>query len=80
VCDGAQSVEVTGFDCFKFTKKGKRIDKTESCVIEMDGDTVTILDTGGVGDNITWTVVATDSSGNTGEFTCAVVIVNPGNG
>jgi hypothetical protein len=77
-CEEVLSVEITGYDCFKFTKKGKRVDKTESCVIELDGDTITILDSGGVGDNITWTVIATDSCGNSSERTCALEVSNPG--
>jgi len=76
-CDTAPSVEITEFDCFKFTKKGKRIDKTGSCVVGVAGDTITILDSGGVADNITWTVRATDSCGNISESTCAVEVVNP---
>lgn len=78
-CD-VSSVMITEYDCFKFTKKGKRIDKTESCVVDIDGDTITIVDSGGVGDNITWTVAATDGSGNISEVECAVVVENPGKG
>jgi uncharacterized repeat protein (TIGR01451 family) len=79
-CNDDPSVEITGYDCYFFTKKGKRVDKTESCVVEYNGDTITILDTGGVGDNITWNVNATDDSGNTSEIPCEVVVVNPGQG
>ena len=78
-CDGDPSIEITEFDCFKFTKKGKRIDKTESCVVDVSGDTITILDSGGVADNIKWTVNATDGCGNVAVSECAVVVVNPGN-
>jgi len=74
------SVEITGYDCYKFTKKGKRIDKTEACVVEVSGDTITIIDSGGVGDHITWTAVATDTSGNTTEAEGTVLVVNPGKG
>ena len=63
-----------------FTKKGKRIDKTESCVVSIDGDEITILDSGGVGDIITWTVVATDSSGNQSSTDCEITVENPGQG
>lgn len=72
------TVVVTGFDCFKFTTKGKRIDKTESCVVSIDGDTITIQDSGGVDDHITWTVQATDSSGNVSTTECEIVVANPG--
>lgn len=78
-CDSDPSIEITEFDCFKFTKKGKRIDKTESCVVDVSGDTITILDSGGVADNIKWTVYATDGCGNVAVSECAVVVVNPGN-
>ena len=75
---GVSSVEIVDYDCYKYTKKGKRIDKTESCVIDVVGDTITILDSGGVDDHITWTIIATDESGNTTETSCEVLVVNPG--
>ncbi len=73
-------VRITGFDCFAFTRKGRRIDKTQSCVVAILGDMVTLLvdDSGGVGDNITWNVTATDGSGNTTDVVCAVQVVRPG--
>jgi hypothetical protein len=76
-CAGDPSVEIIGYDCFKFTKKGKKIDKTESCIIVVNGDTITIEDSGGVDDNITWTVRATDNSGNVAEDTCSVLVLKP---
>jgi hypothetical protein len=79
-CEGDIIPEITDFDCFKYTKKGKRIDKTTSCVVVIVGDTVSIIDSGGVGDNITWTVVATDASGNTTSMDCSLVVENPGKG
>jgi hypothetical protein len=75
-CDA--SVEITGFDCFKFTQKGEKIDKKESCIVEVAGDTITISDTGGVGTQITWTIRAVDASGNVAEKECSVEVVNPG--
>lgn len=76
-CDAAPTVEIMDYDCFFYTKKGKQIDKTESCVVEVEGDTVTILDSGGIGDHITWTVLATDRCGNVAEQECDVEVVNP---
>jgi hypothetical protein len=76
---GAQ-VAVTGFDCWKINGAGKRISKLESCVVEIHGDTLCILDSGGVGDNIEWTVSSTDGSGNTTEQTCSLSVVRPGGG
>ncbi len=77
ICDATVTPVVTSFDCFKFTKKGKRIDKTNSCIVSFVGDTVTISDSGGAGDNIEWTVEATDASGNSSQVTCGVGVVNP---
>ena len=79
-CAGPLEPVITSFDCFKFTKKGKRIDKTNSCVVALDGDTVTILDSGGVDDHIEWTVEADDGNGNVQTKTCALLVVNPGKG
>ena len=76
-CDDSPSVEITEFDCFKYTKKGKRIDKTESCVVSIENDTITILDSGGVGTHITWMSHATDSCGNVAEKPCKTLVVNP---
>ena len=76
-CDDSPSVEITEFDCFKYTEKGKRIDKTESCVVSIENDTITILDSGGVGTHITWMSHATDSCGNVAEKPCKTLVVNP---
>ena len=76
-CEGALTPEITDFDCFKFTKKGKRVNKTKSCVVTFAGDQITISDSGGVSDTITWTVVATDASGNATTETCSLNVVNP---
>lgn len=62
-------------DCFKFTKRGKRIDKTESCRVRAEADALTILDSGGVGTTITWIVEAVDSSGNEIRRRCGVEVV-----
>lgn len=77
---GATSTTVVFYDCYKFTKKGKRIDKKDSCVVHLSGDTVTIADSGGVGTFIDWTVIATDQSGNSIETQCGLQIANPGQG
>ena len=82
VCDDELAEPtITAFDCFTFTKNGTRVDKTqggkEACKVSFDGNTVTISDTGGVNDHITWTVESTDASGNTSQTTCEVVVVNP---
>jgi hypothetical protein len=76
-CAPNPSVVITGYDCFFLTKKGKRIDKTESCVVSYQDDTITILDSGGVGSVIEWNVSATDSCGNVAEPTFQVPVANP---
>lgn len=72
------SVEITDYDCYFLNPSGKKVDKTKSCVVEVEGDTITILDSGGVGDIITWNVIATDNSGNTSTTGCVVEVVKPG--
>ena len=71
---------ITGFDCWAINGAGKRIDKTESCVVEITGDTICVQDSGGVGDNIEWNVVATDGSGNVTETLCGVAVEHPNGG
>jgi hypothetical protein len=77
---GAVNAVATGYDCFAFTKKGKRIDRAdmeEGCVVSVDGDTITILDSGGVGGHISWSINATDGSGNASAESCEVVVAKP---
>ena len=76
-CAGTLVPVVTSYDCFRLTKKDKRIDKTGSCVVSFSGDTITIEDSGGVGDNIVWTVEADDGNGNVQTETCSLIIENP---
>ncbi|MBN1147854.1 MAG: C1 family peptidase [Anaerolineales bacterium] len=77
-CDEDAFVEITGFDCFTFTKKGKRIDKTKSCVVSLAGNRITILDSGGVGTYITWNVRAVDNCGNVSQKVCKVHVIRKG--
>lgn len=69
------SVEIVGYDCWAVNGAGKLISKLESCVVSFSGDTLTIDDSGGIGDHIEWFVVATDSSGNVTELTCSLEVV-----
>ncbi len=75
-CGVAQTL-VTEFTCLKLTKKGKIIDMTESCVVSIAGDTITILDPKRVVIHISWVVVATDGSGNTTDVICEVEVLRP---
>ena len=74
VCDDQVDAVVASYDCFTFTKKGKRVSKLESCIVSFAGDTLTIHDVGGYGDVVEWTVGAIDDSGNLGEVTCLTVV------
>jgi hypothetical protein len=74
VCDAAVVPQVTAYDCFAFTNKGRRIDKRESCVVSFQGNTLTIQDSGGYGDHIQWTLRAGDETGNVAEAVCEVLI------
>jgi hypothetical protein len=76
-CAGPLTPVITAYDCFAFTNKGRRIDKTSSCQVAISGDTVTILDSGGVGDRIEWTVEADDGNGNIQTETCSLEVINP---
>ena len=49
-------------------------------MVTINGDTINIVDSGGVDDHITWTVTADDGNGNPATSTCEVVVVNPGKG
>jgi hypothetical protein len=72
------SVAITGFDCFKVNGSGRVVDKTNSCQVSVAGNQISIRNSGGVGQHIRWTVVASDGSGNHQEAQCEVVVGNPG--
>ena len=77
LCEGELTPVIIDYACYKVTKKGKRIDKTSSCVVSFSGDTITILDSGGVDTRIEWTTQTTDGSGNIGAAVCGVQVVKP---
>src|SRR5207237_9729436 len=64
-CSGVSRVAVTGFSCTK----------PASCKVTFAGDTITILDSGGVGDTISWTVSAPDGAGNNTPQLCQVNVI-----
>jgi len=67
---------ITTYQC-KVINKGKIVDKSESCVVNIAGNKITILNTGGVANNISWTVTAVDDCGNSSQKICSVEIVSP---
>lgn len=74
---GDVEVSITGFRCFAINGAGKLIDKSESCVVSVQDNCITITDSGGVGTFIEWNVTAIDECGNVSNETCIVEIVNP---
>ena len=77
ICDTDPSVVITEYNCYKLNKKGKLINKKSSCIVSFDGTTISIQDTGGVDNMISWTVEATDNHGNQSIETCEVMVINP---
>ena len=73
------AVKITDYFCYKVKKDGSQQSKMESCVVNVSGDTLTVNNSGGVGDNIIWTVLATDQSGNTATAKGSVLVANPSN-
>ncbi len=76
-CDDSSMANISAAKCTTFTKRGKLIDKNPSCEFDVDGDTITIVDSGGVGTFISWTLNTSDSCGNESDRQCSVEIVNP---
>lgn len=78
---GLGSMAITGYDCWAINGAGRRIDKKGSCEVTIEDDTITVVDSGGVGDHIEWTVEAADGGGNVATVACGPVeVVNPGGG
>ncbi len=86
--DGAVSLTATGGDnCsvsnvaisgYSASKNGK--DKTANTDTTINGATISIGDSAGVGTTHTWTVTVTDGAGNKTSTTCEFTVANPGNG
>jgi hypothetical protein len=43
--------------------------------VGIQGNTITIFDSGGIGDTIRWTVLARDTAGNEGQKTCELSVI-----
>ncbi len=71
---GIPSVSLTGYDCV--SKKSRS--KLESCMVGLEAATITILDSGGVETQISWSVEADDGCGNVSNATCSLEVLNPG--
>jgi hypothetical protein len=69
--------QVVSHDCYRFNPRGRRIDTNDSCVVELNTDGITVIETSGVDSFIDWTIESTDSEGNTAESTCTVNVIHP---
>lgn len=52
--------EVKEYDCYTYNGSGRYVNKTSSCDVSYENDTLHVDDTGGVADTIVWTVEAVD--------------------
>ena len=79
-CSDPVTVVIKDFDCYTFTKKGKKIDMSDKddCQMQVKGDTITILESVGVNMHIKWTIEATDKYGNVSTETWDLMVVKPG--
>ena len=79
---GAASAVIERFTCFEVKPNGNIVDKSASCKVAINGATLRINQSGGVGTTIQWQVRATDAAGNVTQNpkTCQVFVANPGRG
>jgi len=75
VCTTAVVPQLVSFECFKFDSKGKKLDKTKTCKVVLQGSKITISPPQGVGNHIAWTANAVDGSGNVGTIGCEIEVV-----
>jgi hypothetical protein len=76
VCDDSVPAEVGSVSCFAIKRNGRRVEKPD-CIVIAAGDTITVLDSAGVGTHIAWTATAEDDFGNVGSADCEVEVVRP---
>ncbi len=73
--DPGATAGVTGFACVANNGAGKQVHR--SCEIVVDGSKLTVLDSGGVGDVISWSLAATDLAGNPSSDGCTLPVIRP---
>ncbi len=71
------TTEILSYDCYRFNKKGKRIDTIDSCIVALSNSAITVVQTSGVDSFIDWVVKATDSSGNETVQSCTIEVLHP---
>lgn len=74
------TVTIDSYDCFRVNGNGTVQSQLESCEVIIDGDTITVVESGGVGTQITWTATATDGAGNSTSTECGIEVVSSGGG
>jgi hypothetical protein len=70
-----QSVAVSTATCWRTNPAGKTV--YDVCELVVSGDTITVVDSGGIGAVIQWQVVARDGSGNEAIVECSTEVVGP---
>jgi hypothetical protein len=76
LCDPASEPTVAAVECFRINGAGLRVE--ERCRVGIEGATLTIERSGGIGSVIVWTLRATDGAGNTTEHPCRLEVVRSG--
>ncbi|MBL4773696.1 MAG: hypothetical protein JKX98_08895 [Alcanivoracaceae bacterium] len=71
------TIQVTSYDCYRFNRRGRRIDTNDSCEVTLSNDSITVDETSGVDSFIDWTVEAADSTGNSTESVCTIEVLHP---
>ncbi len=64
-CTGVSAVVIESFSCTR----------PKSCRVGIEGATITIFDSGGIGDTISWIVSALDATGNESQKTCELSVI-----
>jgi hypothetical protein len=78
-CDGAlEAPVVLDYECFAFNKAGKQV--ARRCDVGVSGATLTLYDSGGIGDHVRWRVASADAHANGTVVTCETEVVRPGPG
>lgn len=75
---GAAAARILDFECFEVKKDGRLVRKEDACEVQIQDNTISILETGGVNTVIRWRAGSTDAAGNQGAPTsCEVLVVRP---
>jgi hypothetical protein len=77
-CDTVNPIpEVINYRCYENKRHARTVNKDQSCIVSIDGDGISIIDSGGRGTHIVWTAQAVDSAGNRQEQECEVFVERP---